>query len=130
MEPNRFGDITAFVSAAAYTNSFAGTAATTLYDIDNVSASLAMQNPPNDGTLALVGPLNVMVMGDLGMDIAGGANGLALAALRTSAGGPSSLYRIDLATGAATMVNGAATPATSAIGNGQVGLRDIAILIK
>ena len=64
------------------------------------------------------------------MDIAGGANGLVLAALRTSAGGPSSLYRIDLATGAATLANGAATPAASAIGNGQIGLRDIAILIK
>ncbi len=126
---NRTG-ATAFVSAAAYTNSYAGTTATTLYDIDNTSASLALQNPPNDGTLALVGPLGVMVMGDAGMDIAGGANGLVLAALRTSAGGPSSLYRVDLATGAATMVNGAANPAASAIGNGQIGLRDIAILIK
>ena len=118
------------VSAAAYTNSFAGTTATTLYDLDGASASLAVQNPPNDGTLALVGPLGVSFAGDAGMDIAGGANGLVLAALRASAGGPSSLYRIDLATGAATLVNGAATPATSAIGNGQVGLRDIAILIK
>ena len=104
--------------------------ATTLYDIDGASASLAMQNPPNDGTLANVGALGVASCGDLGMDIAGGANGLVLAALRTSVNGPSSLYRIDLATGAATLVNGAATPASSAIGNGQVGLRDIAILIK
>ena len=59
-----------------------------------------------------------------------GATIVVLAALRTSTGGPSSLYRIDLATGAAVMVNGAANPAASAIGNGQVGLRDIAILIK
>jgi len=118
------------VTAGAYTNSYAGTTSTTLYDIDGASASLAMQNPPNDGTLALVGPLGVALVGDVGMDIAGGANGLVLAALRTSAGGPSSLYRIDLATGAATLANGAATPATSAVGNGQVGLRDIAILIK
>ncbi|MGJ9416359.1 DUF4394 domain-containing protein [Massilia sp. CMS3.1] len=119
-----------FVTAGAYTNSFAGTTATTLYDIDGANASLVMQNPPNDGTLVSVGALGVAVAGDVGMDIAGGANGLVLAALRTSAGGPSSLYRIDLATGAATMVNGAANPGTSAIGNGQVGLRDIAILIK
>ncbi|MET0982665.1 MAG: DUF4394 domain-containing protein [Telluria sp.] len=124
------GGATALVTAGAYTNSYAGTTATTLYDIDNASASLAMQNPPNDGTLALVGPLGVAVAGDIGIDIAGGANGLALAALRTSAGGASSLYRIDLSTGAATPVNGAATPATSVIGNGQVSLRDLAILIR
>jgi hypothetical protein len=110
------------VSAGAYTNSFAGATATTLYDIERTSSSLAIQNPPNDGTLALVGPLGVTVAGSGAMDIAGGANGLVLAALRTNAAGPSSLYRVDLATGAAT-------PGTSAIGNGQVGLRDIAILI-
>ena len=126
---NRAG-ATPLVTAGAYTNSFAGTTSTTLYDIDGASASLALQNPPNDGTLALVGPLGVAIVGDVGMDIAGGANGLVLAALRTSVGGPSSLYRIDLATGAATLANGAATPATSAIGNGQVGLRDIAIVIR
>jgi len=117
------------VSAGAYTNSFAGTTATTLYDIDRTSSSLAIQNPPNDGTLAIVGPLGVTVAGSGAMDIAGGANGLVLAALRTGASGPSSLYRVDLATGAAVLVNGAGTPGTSAIGNGQVGLRDIAILI-
>jgi hypothetical protein len=126
---NRSG-ATPFVTAGAYTNSYAGTASTTLYDIDGASAGLALQNPPNDGTLAAVGPLGVAVVGDVGMDIAGGANGLVLAALRTTVGGPSSLYRIDLATGAASLVNGGATPATSAIGNGQVGLRDIAIVIK
>ena len=125
---NRTGFATV-VSAGAYTNSFAGATATTLYDIERTSSSLAIQNPPNDGTLAIVGPLGVTVAGSGAMDIAGGANGLVLAALRTNATGPSSLYRVDLATGAATLFNGAATPGTSPIGNGQVGLRDIAILI-
>ena len=118
------------VTAAAYTNSFAGTSATMLFDIDTAGASLALQNPPNDGTLVNVGALEVAVAGDAGFDIAGGANGLALAALRTSAAGPSSLYRIDLATGAAVLSGGAATPALSAIGNGTVGLVDIAIALK
>jgi hypothetical protein len=118
------------VTAGAYTNSYAGTAATTLYDVDTASSSLAMQNPPNEGTLVPVGALGVTVAGDAGMDIAGGANGLVLAALRTNASGPSLLYRIDLATGAAALVNGAANPGASAIGNGQVGLRDLAILIR
>ena len=118
------------VTAAAYTNSFAGTTATMLFDIDTASAALALQSPPNDGTLVNIGALGVAVAGDVGFDIAGGANGLALAALRTSATGPSSLYRIDLATGAAVLSGGAATPAASAIGNGAVGLVDIAIALK
>ena len=126
---NRAG-LAPVVTAAAYTNSYAGTTATQLFDIDTASASLALQNPPNDGTLVNVGLLNVAVAGDAGFDIAGGANGLALAALRTTASGPSALYRIDLATGAAVLVNGAATPATSAIGAGAVGLTDLAIAIK
>ncbi|MCX7290324.1 DUF4394 domain-containing protein, partial [Janthinobacterium sp.] len=126
---NRAGAAPA-VTAAAYSNSFAGTTATTLFDIDTASASLALQNPPNDGTLVNVGLLGVAAAGDVGFDIAGGANGLALAVLRTSATGPSSLYRIDLATGAAVLSGGAAAPAASAIGNGTVGLVDIAIALK
>ena len=118
------------VTAAAYTNSIAGATATALYDIDTASASLALQNPPNDGTLVNVGLLGVLPAGDVGFDIAGGANGLALAALRTTPTGASSLYRIDLATGAAVLVGGAATPATSLVGNGQVSLKDLAIAIK
>ena len=117
------------VTGAAYTNSFAGTTTTMLMDIDTFADTLSVQNPPNEGTLTAVGPLGVNAAGDVGFDIAGGANGLALAALRTTAGGPSSLYRINLVTGAATPVNGAATPATSLVGNGT-GLRDIAITIK
>ena len=126
---NRAGAAPA-VTAAAYTNSYAGTTATMLYDIDLSSASLALQNPPNDGTLVNVGALGVAVAGDVGFDIAGGANGLVLAALRTGTTGPSSLYRIDLTTGAAVLLNGTATPGTSAIGAGAVGLVDIAIALK
>jgi hypothetical protein len=123
----------ATITAAAYNNSIAGATATILFDLDTASDVLAMQMPPNDGTLVDVGRLGVDVAGDAGMDIAGGANGLALAALRTSATGPSTLYRIDLLSGTATPVNGAATPATSVIGNGgnsAPGLRDIAISLK
>jgi hypothetical protein len=116
------------VTAAAYTNSYAGTTATSLYDIDLTSASLALQNPPNDGSLVNVGVLGVAVAGDVGFDIAGGANGLALAALRTTATGPSTLYRVDLTTGAATLLTGAA--GTSAVGTGTVGLVDVAIALK
>lgn len=126
---NRSG-ATPVVTGAAYANSFAGTSTTMLFDIDTASDNLALQNPPNEGTLANVGPLGLDVAGDAGFDIAGGGNGLVIAALRTGAGGASLIYRVDLATGAATPVNGAATPALSAVGNGSVGLKDVAILLK
>ncbi|MCC2955601.1 DUF4394 domain-containing protein [Massilia sp. IC2-477] len=117
------------VTGAAYTNSIPSATATQLFDIDTDSDSLALQNPPNEGTLVNVGMLGVAVAGDAAFDIAGGANGIALAALRTTAGGPSSLYRIDLASGAATLVAGSAAPATSVAGAG-LGLRDIAISLR
>lgn len=118
------------VTAAAYTNSYAGATATTLYDINTSGGNLVMQNPLNDGTLVNVGSLGAFAVGDVAMDIAGGANGLVLAALRGSFNGASILYRVDLATGAAVPVNGAGSPANSAIGNGQVALIDLAIALK
>ncbi len=126
---NRAG-VAPVVTAAAYTNSVPNATATQLFDVDSASSVLALQNPPNDGTLVNVGPLGVTVAGDGGMDIGGGENGLVLAALRTTAGGPSSLYRVNVSTGAATPVNGATTPATSVIGSGTPGLRDIAIWLR
>ncbi len=121
---------TPVVTGGAYTNSFAGTTTTMLLDIDSSRDVLALQNPPNDGTLTSIGALGLNVEGDVGMDIAGGANGLVLAALRTSAGGATSLYRVDALTGAAVLINGTANPALSTIGTSATGLRDIAIAIK
>ena len=120
------------VQAAAYTNSFAGTAATTLYDLDGTGNVLATQLPPNDGTLVDVGALGVDVSGGAAFDIAGGANGLALAAVPAGASGPSLLYTVSLTTGAATLYrNPDADPALSRIGgaSGPV-LRDLAIRWK
>ncbi len=115
----------ASVVAGAYTNSFAGTTATDLFDLDTNESVLARQTPPNDGTLVNVGPLGVVLGGQGALDIAGGANGLVLAALRTAATGPFTLYTLSLTTGAATpypnatqsFIGGAAGPA----------VRDIAI---
>jgi hypothetical protein len=118
------------VAAAAYTNSVPNATATQLFDVDSTSSVLALQNPPNDGTLVNVGPLGVTVAGDGGMDIAGGANGLVLAALRTTDGGPTSLYRVDITTGAGTLIGGAANPAASRIGSGMPGVKDIAIWLR
>ncbi len=118
------------VSAGAYTNSFAGTTSTMLMVLDTDSNSLALQNPPNDGTLTNIGALGLDINGDVGFDIAGGANGLALASLRTAGAGPTHLYRVDLATGAALPINGAANTALSVIGGGTLNVIDIAVTLK
>ena len=118
------------VAAGAYTNSVAGATATMLFVLDSASDNLALVNPPNDGTLTNVGAVGVDVAGDGSMDIAGGANGLVLAALRGAGTGPATLYRVDLASGAAVPFNGAATPANSVIGAGGVAVLDIAVSLK
>ncbi|NHZ92805.1 DUF4394 domain-containing protein [Massilia sp. CCM 8733] len=118
------------VTAGAYTNSFAGTTATMLFVLDTASDNLALVNPPNDGTLSNIGALGVDAMGDGSMDIAGGANGLVLAALRSAGTGPTTLYRVDLATGAAVPFNGTANPANSVIGSGSAAVLDIAVVLK
>ncbi|NHZ43397.1 DUF4394 domain-containing protein [Massilia aquatica] len=118
------------VTAGAYTNSFAGTTATMLFVLDTASDNLALVNPPNDGTLTNIGALGMDVMGDGSMDIAGGANGLVLAALRSAGTGPATLYRVDVATGTALPFNGTATPANSVIGSGSAVVVDIAVVLK
>jgi len=89
------------VTGAAYTNNFAGSTSTTLFDIDTRtgSALLVRQAPPNDGTLVPVGPLGVEIEGGNGFDI-GGTSNTGYALLRS--GGSSKVYTINLTTGAAT----------------------------
>src|SRR4030095_14717815 len=98
-----------------YGNNFRGAPSTMLFDLDTMSDVLSLQNPPNDGTLADVGALGVDIAGDVHFDIAGGANGLAIAALRTTASGPYSLYRVNLTTGAASLIAGNVDAALSQI---------------
>jgi uncharacterized repeat protein (TIGR01451 family) len=98
------------IVGAAYTNSFAGATATTLYDIDSVSDQLLIQNPPNNGTLTAVGAgLGFNVQGVLGFDIR--SNNQALAVMTTD-GISSGLYSIDLTTGVATLVGSVGSVAT------------------
>ena len=88
----------AMITGAAYTNNVAGAATTTLYDIDVTTQSLYKQIPPNDGTLELVGPLKLKIMGEGGFDIATGS-GMALG-LYTVNNLPT-LFQVDLLTGEA-----------------------------
>ena len=98
------------VTAAAYTNSFAGTTSTSLYVIDPSDDMLYVQGglggtpSPNTGALSAVGGLGIDACCDLGFDIVGGHNGLALAAIQTS-GAQSEVYVIQLGTGLATPFN-------------------------
>jgi hypothetical protein len=125
---NRVG-VAPSVSAAAYSNSFAGTTTTALFDLDAASDVLAQQNPPNNGTLVDVGALGVDITGSTGFDIAGGGNGLVLAALRAGANGPFTLYTVSLTTGAATLYRNTSGDATLSLIGGASGpaLIDLAI---
>ena len=104
------------VSAAGYSNSFAGTKETALYDIDTATGMLLKQAPPNDGILNTVGALGIKISGPIAFDIwsdgKGGNVGWLLA------GGK--LHTVDLATGAAKAVGPIAGLA------GKIG--DIAVL--
>lgn len=111
------------VVAAAYTNSFAGASSTTNYAIDSALDVLVTQGSvngapisPNTGLLFTVGALGIDVVDVVGFDIApfGGAF---LAAAATNGADESSLYAVNLATGAATLLG--------PIGGGRV--RDIAV---
>jgi Domain of unknown function (DUF4394) len=85
------------VAHAAYTNNQAGAATTTLYDLDSGLDVLAVQQPPNDGTLRTTGRLGVNIAGPGGFDIA--ADGSALAALSPAGSTGTRLYSVDLSTG-------------------------------
>jgi Domain of unknown function (DUF4394) len=88
------------VIAGAYSNSFAGTKETALYDIDAANNTFLRQAPPNDGILNTLGKLGAKVNGDVAFDIVadgkGGNTGWMLM------GG--TLFTVDIATGATKSV--------------------------
>ncbi|HKE01193.1 MAG TPA: DUF4394 domain-containing protein, partial [Planctomycetota bacterium] len=97
------------VVAIAYDRSFDGTPATTLFGIDAALASLvrvggANGTPsPSGGQLATIGPLGASVaVSDAAFDVP--AVGDAFAVVTAPGASTSTLYRIDLATGAATPI--------------------------
>lgn len=109
------------VSGSAYTNSVPGATTTTLFDLDAGRDALVRQDPPNAGTLNVVGTLGLDAADAAGFDIA--ADGTAYAALVTQGQTGVNLHRIDLATGRATPA--AAAPAI-ALPEGSGVLRGLA----
>lgn len=107
---------TPMVTAAAYTNNFAGATTTTLFDIDTNTDKLLIQAPPNDGVLTEVGSLGINATAANGFDI-GGTSGIAYAILTTENG--TRIYSINTSTGVAkSMSNFPATVNGFAIGLG------------
>ena len=112
------------IGASAYTNSVAGATATTtaLYNYDLGLNIITTQNPPNNGTLNTVGATGLAVnttTPNVDLDIyssAAGTNTAYLVANTTTTN--TSLYTVNLTTGAATLVG--------AIGNG-LAARDITV---
>lgn len=96
------------VVGGAYTNAPRGgvATATQLFDVDSAADVVALQDPPNAGTLVTRGPIGADVGADGGLDV---QTGTGTAFLVTTAGGTTALHTVDLATGAATLVG--TTPA-------------------
>jgi hypothetical protein len=103
-------------AAAAYTNSFAGSKETALYDIDIASGTLVKQAPPNEGILNTVGKLGVALEGPIAFDIQSDGKGGNMAWLIAG----NTLHSVDLATGAAKAVG--------PVAGLKAGLKDMAVL--
>ncbi len=96
------------IGGTAYTNSVSGAASTVIYAIDFARDVLVTMADPNNGVMTTVGPLGVNTTGDVGFDIAGN-NGTAYATLTVGGGfSGSTLYQINLLTGAAFPIGGVA----------------------
>lgn len=88
------------VTAAAYTNNYAGATSTELFVIDNSAGTLYKQDA-NAGILTSIGSLNITgtITGNSSFDI-DSKDGTALASINVD--GISNLYQINLSTGKAT----------------------------
>jgi Domain of unknown function (DUF4394) len=110
---------TAMVVGSAYINNDNDPATgTVLYNLDAARGTLVTQIPPNNGVLNTVGVLGVDFTDVAGFDVAG-SDGTAYASLVTADqpgnSARASLYTINLATGAATLIGqiGGPKPLTS-----------------
>jgi hypothetical protein len=95
---------TAQVVGTAFSNSYAGAASTAQYDLDVAAGALVRQ--ASNGALTTIGSFNAGTTFALegGFDIAGGENGLPIAALQPTGATQSTLYRVNLANGALTSI--------------------------
>lgn len=98
------------IGAGAYSNSFMGTTATTLFNYDDSLNIFVSQVPPNDGTLNTIGSSGIMVnLMDPTSDLdifytQQGAMNTALFSANVGMSSFDNLYNVDLTTGAATLI--------------------------
>lgn len=103
------------VVGAAYTNSFAGTPLTTLYNLDSTANTLLTQGGidsaanPNSGVLVSVGALGVDFEDTADLDV-DGVTGVTLATLNLAGAVSTGVYSLDLGTGAATCIGTVPAP--------------------
>ncbi|MES1263583.1 MAG: DUF4394 domain-containing protein, partial [Peristeroidobacter soli] len=92
------------VIGTAFSNSYAGSTSATQYELDVAAGALVRQT--SNAVLATVGSFNAGTTFTLegGFDIAGGENGLPIAALQPTGATQSTLYRVNLGTGALTSI--------------------------
>jgi hypothetical protein len=109
-----FGTMPSLV-ATAYTNPIPNAESTELYAIDSDLDTLVKLPSPNDGKIETVGSLTVDTSDDAALDIT--VDGSAYAVLKTDTG--SALYRINLATGEATL--------SGAVGTGDQDIISLAL---
>ena len=116
------------IGAVAYSNSFSGATSTTLYNYDlalNQLNTQATANPPADGLLTSMGPSGIAVnpatpLLDFDIYSSGAGVNTAYLVASTSAPASTSLYTLNLTTGATTLVG--------LIGNGFAA-RNIAVAV-
>jgi hypothetical protein len=92
------------IVGTAFSNSFAGATGTAQYELDVAAGALVRQI--SNAALVTVGSFNAgtTFMLEGGFDIAGAENGLPLAALQPTGATQSTLYRVNLGTGALSTI--------------------------
>jgi hypothetical protein len=105
------------ITAGAYTRNVPDAPDTKLLEIDSDRDVLVLQDPPNDGTLATIGPLGIDFGPTGGFDIVTDASGRDA----SYAASGSTLYAIDLATGAARSLGMIGDGRISVVGLAAIG---------
>jgi hypothetical protein len=108
--PNTPGPTALGVTGTAYTNNdLDATTATTQFVIDSTRNQVAVQSPPNNGTLVPTGAFNVAADAPIGFDIYTSLRDGVAAANRgfaaLSVGGVAGFYRVDLLTGETILID-------------------------
>ena len=107
---NSIGPTATGIVGSAYTNNdLSPLTATTLYALDSTLDQIAIQSPPNNGSLAATGKLTAAAGSNAGFDIYSivrdgvAVDVQALAVFTTAADGTNGLYSVKLPTGKATL---------------------------